>query len=237
MNSTGAYVGSELDLFAKAVRWKKYFLSTFAQYLKGDVLEVGAGLGGTTEILCDGSQNSWLCLEPDKEMTESIKEKIRAGELPACCKARAGYRNELSSSDKFDAILYIDVLEHIEDDKKEAREAVEHLKPGGHLIVLSPAHQFLYSPFDKAIGHYRRYSLEELKAAVPDGLQQVSLRYLDSVGLFASLGNRMLLQQSMPTEKQILFWDSVLVPVSKIVDPILGYQFGKTVVGIWKKTE
>ncbi len=236
MNSTGAYVGSELDLFAKAVRWKKYFLSTFSRYLKGDVLEVGAGLGGTTEILCDGSQSKWLCLEPDKEMTESIKDKIRSGHLPSCCQARAGFRNELSPSDKFDAILYIDVLEHIEDDKKEAWEAANHLKPGGFLIILSPAHQFLYSPFDRAIGHFRRYSRQELRAAVPANLEQVSLRYLDSVGLFASLGNRLLLRQSMPTEKQILFWDQMLVPLSQVVDPLLGYNFGKTVIGVWKKT-
>jgi len=235
MNGTGAYVGSELDLFAKAIRWKKYFCSTFSRFLKGDVLEVGAGLGGTTEILCDGSQNSWLCLEPDQEMTESIRKKISAGELPACCRAQAGFRSELPESALFDAILYIDVLEHIENDKEEALGAVGHLKTGGHLIVLSPAHQFLYSPFDKAIGHYRRYSLEELRSAIPASLEPVSLRYLDSVGLFASLGNRMLLRQSMPTEDQILFWDRVLIPVSQIVDPILGYQFGKTVVGIWKK--
>lgn len=235
MNDTGVYVGSELDLFSKAIRWKQYFRSTFSAYLKGAVLEVGAGLGGTTEILCDGSQDSWLCLEPDKELTNSIQDKIRAGELPACCQARAGFSSELGPNDQFDAILYIDVLEHIEDDKTEAIVAAKHLKPGGFLIILSPAHQFLYSPFDKAIGHFRRYSLEELSAVVPNELKLVSIQYLDSVGLFASLGNRMLLRQSMPTEKQILFWDSVLVPMSQIVDPLLGFRFGKTVIGVWKK--
>ncbi len=235
MNGVGDYVGSELDLFAKATRWKHYFRSTFSEFLHGDVLEVGAGLGGTTEILCDGSQSSWLCLEPDKEMTESIRNKIRAGELPVCCQARAGFRSELKASDKFDAILYIDVLEHIEDDRAEALAAIEHLKPGGFLIILSPAHQYLYSPFDKAIGHFRRYSLEELRATVPSDLKEISLRYLDSIGLFASLGNRMLLRQAMPTEKQILFWDRVLIPISQIVDPLLGFRFGKTVIGVWKK--
>lgn len=236
MSDTGVYIGSELDLFAKAIQWKQYFYSKFKDYLKGDVLEVGAGLGGTAEVLCDGTQNRWVCLEPDRSMTDAISQKIRANELPKCCVARAGIVNELDSSEMFDAIIYIDVLEHIEDDKQEARNAASHLRPGGHLIILSPAHQFLYSPFDKAIGHYRRYSLEELKAAAPPDLQEVSLRYLDAVGLFASLGNRLLLRQSMPTEKQILFWDRTLVPLSKIVDPVLGFKFGKTVLGIWKKT-
>jgi SAM-dependent methyltransferase len=232
---TGDYVGSELDLFSKAIRWKHYFRSMFKEYLKGDVLEVGAGLGGTTEILCDGNQNSWLCLEPDTAMTDSIVDKIRAKTLPVCCRARAGTVKELHVSDMFDAIMYIDVLEHIEDDKAEALEAANHLKPGGFLIVLSPAHQFLYSPFDKAIGHFRRYSLEELKLAIPGELEQISLRYLDSIGYFASLANRLLLRQAMSTEKQILFWDGALIPISQIADPLLGFRFGKTVLGVWKK--
>jgi len=232
---TGDYVGSELDLFAKATRWKQYFLSKFQKYLKGDVLEVGAGLGGTAEILCDGSQDSWLCLEPDRAMTEEIENKIRAQKLPTCCRAKAGFASVLDPTDLFDAILYIDVLEHIDDDRQEAIEAAKHLKTGGHLIILSPAHQSLYSPFDKAIGHYRRYSLEELQAVVPKELQQVSICYLDSIGYFASLANRMLLRQSMPTEKQILVWDKLLVPISQITDPLLAFRFGKTVLGVWKK--
>ncbi|CAN5676999.1 hypothetical protein BH10CYA1_BH10CYA1_55380 [soil metagenome] len=232
---SSVYVGSELELFAKATRWKQYFRSTFSKYLNGDVAEVGAGLGGTTEILCDGHQTSWLCLEPDTQMTDTINEKIKAKELPGCCYARAGILTDLKDSEAFDTILYIDVLEHIEDDKSEVISAVEHLKSGGFLVILSPAHQFLYSPFDKAIGHHRRYSLESLKAITPNNLQAVSLRYIDSIGYFASLANRLLLKQSMPTEKQILVWDKALIPISQIFDPLLGFRFGKTVVGIWKK--
>jgi SAM-dependent methyltransferase len=236
VDTAGDYVGSELDLFAKATRWKQYFRSTFHQYLKGDVLEVGAGLGGTTEILCDGTQKSWVCLEPDKIMTEEIARKIRANELPACCRAQAGFLDDLAPDELFDTIMYIDVLEHIEDDKNEALNATHRLNSGGTLIILSPAHQSLYSPFDKAIGHYRRYSLEELEAVVPSNLQKVSLRYIDSIGYFASLANRMLLRQSMPTERQIFVWDKAMIPISEIADPLLGFRFGKTVIGIWKKT-
>ena len=231
----GEYIGSELNLFAKAIRWKRYFRSSFQQYLKGDVLEVGAGLGGTSEVLCDGSQTTWVCLEPDHTMTSSIEFKIRSNELPSCCRARNGVISDLDVSETFDAILYIDVLEHIEDDKAEVSEATKHLKPGGNLIILSPAHQSLYSPFDKAIGHYRRYSLQSMKEAVPDELKERSLFYLDSIGYLVSFANRLLLKQSMPTEKQILFWDRILIPISQVIDPLLSFRFGKTAVGIWEK--
>ena len=65
--------------------------------------------------------------------------------------------------------------------------------------------------------------------ATPD-LEPVRLCYLDSIGLFASLGNRLLLQSAMPKPSQIAFWDRVLVRMSRLVDPLLGYSAGKSVL-------
>jgi SAM-dependent methyltransferase len=143
---------------------------------------------------------------------------------------------EMEKGEKFDSIIYIDVLEHIEHDAEEVQAAARHLKDDGHLIVLSPAHQFLYTPFDKAIGHYRRYNKKTLSALIPAELETVRLIYLDSIGAFASLANKLALQQSMPTLKQILLWDKKLVPTSTFFDPLIRYYVGKTIVGIWRKT-
>jgi hypothetical protein len=73
-----------------------------------------------------------------------------------------------------------------------------------------------------------------LQAAAPPHLYREKLAYLDSVGLLASLGNRLLLSQSMPTAAQIKTWDSVLVPCSRLLDPLLGGTVGKSVLGIWR---
>ena len=59
--------------------------------------------------------------------------------------------------------------------------------------------------------------------------------YLDAVGLLASLCNRLLLRQQMPTSRQIQVWDRFLVPLSRWVDPLLGYRLGKSIVGVWRK--
>ena len=64
---------------------------------------------------------------------------------------------------KFETILYISVLEHIKDDKDEIDTALSKLKKGGYLIICVPAHNYMYSKFDKEIGHYRRYSIGFLK--------------------------------------------------------------------------
>jgi hypothetical protein len=141
----------------------------------------------------------------------------------------------LEDQHDFDTLLYMDVIEHIEDDRGELSRAAEWLRPGGHLIILVPAHQWLYTPFDRAIGHFRRYTRTTLRRAGPAGLDLVRLIYLDSIGLLASLGNRMILNRSLPNPNQIALWDKVMVPLSKIVDPLIAYSFGKSVLGVWRK--
>jgi SAM-dependent methyltransferase len=228
------YIGNELDLFEKATAWKKYYGRFLRQYLKGKVLEVGAGTGGTTRELCDGTQQSWLCLEPDPHLYSRLENRIRERQLPVCCSSVKGVTADLTSLEKFNAIIYIDVIEHIEKDKEELLRAKTLLASDGYLIVLVPAHQFLYSEFDKAIGHYRRYNKKMLIDAAPEGLKLCKIFYLDSCGLFTSLANKYFLKQDYPTAKQISFWDRFIVPVSRSVDFILNYNAGKTVVSIWQ---
>ena len=64
---------------------------------------------------------------------------------------------------EFDTILYISVLEHIEKDTEELEIALTKLKKNGHIIICVPAHNYMYSKFDKEIGHYRRYQIDYFK--------------------------------------------------------------------------
>jgi hypothetical protein len=98
-------------------------------------------------------------------------------------------------------------LEHIEDDRGELARIARALRPGGHVVVMSPAHPFLFSAFDAAIGHHRRYARRTLTAAAPPALRLVRMEALHSVGMVASLMNRLVLRQSMPTREQLAVWD------------------------------
>ena len=62
-----------------------------------------------------------------------------------------------------------------------------------------------------------------------------TLRYLDSVGMMASLGNRLLLRAGMPTLRQILAWDRLMVPLSRRLDPWVGYRFGRSILAVWTR--
>ena len=223
------YEGSELDLFEKARNWKAYWRAQIREFVHGDVLEVGAGIGANTVTLADLDYRSWICLEPDGALAARVT-------LPAGGRHQTaiGTIEDLPEGARFDSILYIDVLEHIEDDRAEMARAAARLNPGGTLIVLSPAHPFLFTPFDAAIGHFRRYTRASLRAAAPASLRAEKLIYLDAAGMLASAANRLLLHSAMPTERQILTWDRMLVPVSRILDPIFGGRLGKSVLGIWR---
>jgi len=74
-----------------------------------------------------------------------------------------------------------------------------------------------------------------LKKILNFNLEIVELKYLDSLGLFASLMNKFFLKQEYPTIEQIKFWDKKIIPISKIIDKLSFYVFGKTVIGDWKK--
>jgi hypothetical protein len=229
-----SYVGTELELFAAAKNWKQYLRSILRKYIKGQVLEVGAGLGSNTTLLSQCQYDTWLCLEPDNQLFQLLENSIETFKIPNCTVSN-GTLGSLEKQQLFDSILYIDVLEHIEDDQKEAYNASCHLKSGGNLVVLGPAHQWLFTPFDQAIGHYRRYNKKMLRSLIPEDIEIIKLIYLDSVGLLASLANKILLQQRQPTLKQIKLWDNLMIPISKKLDPFIGYTLGKSVLLVGKK--
>ena len=225
------YVGTELEIFSRAVNWKRYWADRIHPYVHGAVLEVGAGIGVNTPFLKNAKCSNWLCLEPDAALARELRTRCEA----LGCDVRVGTLEDVPESLRFDTILYIDVLEHIADDRAELQRATGLLPPGGHLVVISPAHQWLFTPFDAAIGHHRRYSRRTLAQAAPPALELVRIDYLDTVGVLLSLGNRVALRQSMPTQGQVLLWDRVAVPASRRLDWILGYRAGKSVLGVWRR--
>lgn len=232
---TFEYAGDELETFAHAVHWKDYFHRSIASFVRGDVLEVGAGIGATTRALCTGNERSWVCLEPDAQLASQLIESAGDKPMPIDPEVVIGCVSDLPGDRLFDAILYIDVLEHIEDDAAELARAAAHLNPGGHVIVLSPAHQLAFSEYDAAIGHYRRYNKSMLRAVEPAGLRRAAMFHLDSLGLMLSLANRFVLRSNNPKPRQIKFWDRWVVPCSRVLDPVVGRSFGRSIVGVWQR--
>jgi SAM-dependent methyltransferase len=229
------YAGNELDLFAAVRNWKAYWSSKIRPFVAGDVLEAGAGIGSNTPFLDSGGMGRWVCLEPDVELGAQLAANLKAAASGRTYETVFGRVQDLDFGSKFDTILYVDVLEHIEDDRRELEDAASRLRRGGRIIVLSPAHQWLFSPFDAAIGHFRRYDRAMLRRISPSGLRLERLFYLDSAGLLLSCANLLLLRQSMPTKAQLRIWDSWVIPLSRVLDRCVLNSVGKSIVGIWRR--
>ena len=227
------YVGSELDLFAAVHNWKAYWSSQARPFLIGDILEVGAGIGSNTQLLDPGGTGRSVCLEPDPQLASRLKQHIEAGTSRRTYESICGTLSSIVGQ-QFDTIVYIDVLEHIEHDREELQLAASRLRPGGHIIVMSPAHQRLFTPFDAEVGHFRRYNRAMLRAISPPDLRLARVRYLDVIGLSASTVNLLFLRQSMPTKEQLRVWDS-LIPITRVLDRLLRYSVGKSIIAVWQK--
>jgi SAM-dependent methyltransferase len=227
------YQGGELELFAQALNWKRYWSAQVRPHLGRRVLEVGAGIGANTSYLNRGAAE-WVCLEPDLKMAEMLAAAINRGAIPAS-RVIAGTVSDLPATPRFDSIVYIDVLEHIEDDSAELAQAAKRLDLDGKVIMVGPAHAWLFSEFDKSIGHFRRYSPRSVRALHCCGLELISLRQLDVVGIAASIANRWALRQAMPNPTQIAVWDRYIVPLSRVLDPLFFYRFGKSIVAVWQR--
>jgi hypothetical protein len=93
----------------------------------------------------------------------------------------------------------------------------------------------LFTPFDAAIGHFRRYNRQMLRRISPSDLLLDRLFYLDSAGLVLSGANLLLLRQSMPTTSQLRVWDKFVIPISRVLDRFLFNSVGKSIVGVWQR--
>ena len=79
---------------------------------------------------------------------------------------------------KFDCILMMDVLEHIEDDTAYLTDIIKYLKPDGKVIITVPAFMKLYSLHDRELHHYRRYEHKRLNNVITEsGLVEESWSY------------------------------------------------------------
>lgn len=231
------YSGDELDIFSSAKNWKKYWSKIVRKYLGVTVLEVGAGIGANSQVLFNSEYKRWVALEPDRQLCAEIRKFISKNDSFRYIEVVPGKVSELAPAELFDTILYIDVLEHIENDLEELGIAQLHLTSGGHIVVVAPAHNFLFTAFDKKIGHYRRYNKRMLKAIVPTNCSIVFIKYFDSVGMLASLANKILLKTDTPSLGQVLFWDKFMVRSSVLIDKLFGFSLGKTIICVLKRND
>jgi hypothetical protein len=224
------YAGKELEIFDTAKVFQKYVYFLIKKYFKNKIFEVGAGIGSFTRnyndsykeiYLSDLDKNNYLVLK--KKFSKKKNIKINNQKI-----------NKINK--KFNTIIYLNVLEHIKKDKREINLAISKLNSGGHLIILVPAHQKLYSKFDKAIGHCKRYNINFFKNNKFKNAKVEKLIYLDMVGYFLYFCNKIFFKEEIyPSKIKVFLWDKFFSPITIVLDFITNYKYGKNVLCVYKK--
>jgi hypothetical protein len=228
------YSGLELEVMSVAKNYRNYWMSKVPSVPRDScVLEVGAGIGSNVNQLLELFSRINL-IEPDKNQEIILREKFRRQLKSGSIKIYSGYE-QIPQTDKYDLILYIDVLEHIEDDSAEIKLASLRLKENGYLFVVVPAFQALFSEYDRKLSHYRRYDRKKLIALISTNLEIKSLFFIDSIGLIGVSLNRILHNTNL-SRTAVKIWDGLLVPFSVILDRfIVKHRFGKSLILVARK--
>ena len=224
------YPGKELEMFDKAHFWRKYLHLVTKKFIGKKILEVGAGIGSFTKIYIKENVNIILS-EIDDQNCEILKKKF---DLKKNVKVENKFINQFNET--FDTILYLSVLEHIENDKKEILNALEKLQNKGHLIICVPAHNYMYSNFDKEIGHFRRYEMNFFNTLYLKNTIIKKRFFIDSFGYILYFLNKLIFNKEVyPSKLKIFIWDKIFIPIACVVDFFSFYKFGKNIVCIIQK--
>ena len=127
---------------------------------------------------------------------------------------------------KFDTIIYMSVLEHIEHDVSEINIALSKLESQGYLIILVPAHNYMYSQFDKEIGHFKRYEIDFFQNLKFNNSKIIKCFMTDTMGWILYYLNKIFYKnEKYPSKLKIFLWDKIFTPITSIADFLLMYKF------------
>jgi len=216
--------------------------------LKGDILEVGSGIGTFSQKIIRDVQHSHITLTdislPYVKKLEERFAKSNDGnnninnnnnisicKLDLNCKAdyeKIGY-------EKFDSIIAINVLEHVEDDIFALQQLYKMLKSEGILIILVPCHKFLYNVIDTNVGHFRRYTKKDLELKIRKTRFSIErMFYFNMLGIIGWYINGNIAKNPKINSSASKLFDRI-VPLLKYVEAMTGKKIGLSIICHLKK--
>lgn len=200
-----------LEVFADTPRINAWMYSKFSAHVRGRVLEVGSGLGNLSQLLVRDAEHAVLT---DMEPAYIARLRSTFGDNPRVEVAHFELGSEPPASvnkHRYDAILAMNVIEHVRDDLGAVRSLVELLKPGGHLLVYVPACQFAFGTLDEELAHFRRYSARSLTELLERaGLVTDRARYMNLLGLPGWIWNGRIRRARVLDRSQVQVFERVV---------------------------
>jgi 2-polyprenyl-3-methyl-5-hydroxy-6-metoxy-1,4-benzoquinol methylase len=234
------YEGRELESMWVAKNYRRWILRRLDPFLGQRIVEVGAGDGSFSELLLERRPQSLTTIEPSANMYPLLVKKLKR--IDPGHTVRAVQSTLVNAALQYreiegpDSIVYINVLEHVEDDQSELRTAHSMLASGGRVLVFVPAHEWLMSRFDRKLGHFRRYTRESLTAKFKRaGFTIRFSAYFDVLGIFPWWLKYRVLRSEEMEASLVRAFDRCGVPLSRAFDSITNFRIGKNVIVVGEK--
>ena len=229
------YEGHDLDVLSDMPNYYNWIMAAFSPHIRGEVIEYGAGSGTVSARLEPLAQRLTL-VEPSPNLASVLRSRFAGNGKVSVVSALIEQHTADVASNSVDAIVMVNVLEHVEDDVTALGELMRILKPSGHLLLFVPALQGLMSKIDLIHGHFRRYHRPDLQGKVmAAGGKVLDCRYFDAFGIVPwFLLNKMLGSTSF-NPKLVALNDRVVVPLSQAAEHFVKPPFGKNLILVARK--
>jgi len=222
------YAADDLETMSEARRYQAHVFELLRPHIGSSVLEVGCGIGTTSLRLAEIAERL-VCIEPNLNCVSRARAALDGNPKITLriCHLEECDRGELIEQ-RFDTIVCVNVLEHIEDDIRALRLFRDLVAPtGGRVLIFVPAVQAAYGPLDAALGHHRRYSKRTLRGAFEAaGLDVMALRYTNPIGLLGWMYNAHVSRATEHTSTQVKLFEQIVapwaLPLDRLVPPPIG---------------
>jgi hypothetical protein len=208
-NSAATNADFEFAALQEAANYRSALIKSFRPWLRGQLLEVGAGIGQMSQTMRALPEvTRHVAVEPDSRFLPTLHHAVPAADIVE------GIAQDVPPGQPWNALVSINVLEHIEHDDAELALYAKLLAPQrGHLCLFVPARQEIYAPLDKDFGHYRRYAAPALRALLERaGFEIVTLRYYNLLGYFAWWWSFCVRKNRGFSIRSVRFYDRFLFP-------------------------
>jgi 2-polyprenyl-3-methyl-5-hydroxy-6-metoxy-1,4-benzoquinol methylase len=230
------YAADDLEIMQEARRYASHVFDLFRAHVGKRVLEVGCGISTMSRRLVEIA-DSVVALEPNPACAAIARRTL--GDHPRfdlrVCHLEDCDRFELASHG-FDTVFCVNVLEHIADDVAALRAFRDVIVPAGRVLIFVPAIQAAYGPLDAALGHHRRYSKRSLGKAFADaGLELLTLRYTNPIGLLGWMLGSYVTRATQHSSAQIRIFETLVAPWALPLERVLAPSIGLSLVAVGKK--
>lgn len=225
-----------LEILSRADNFTDWMYLEIKPFLKGNILEIGSGTGTySKKIINDFIDKKIVLSDIDDDYIVDLKKY----ENDRVFVYKINFENEKDLKNiniSIDSVVALNVLEHVRDDVRALKNIYNKLASGGRLVVLVPAHKFLFNSIDRGVDHYRRYSKKDLLEKISQtGFKIKKISYFNFLSIFGWFWTGNILKRNAINERAVTFFDK-LVPFLRFFEKyLLRNKMGISLIAVLEK--